>query len=408
MAQCAYCGFVNSTPAPACGNCGSPIEDFFGPATPTVETSAGYGFEDATYQTRRARPRQRTRSIVPLKTILVLVIIALFFLPQTQPYTDPVKDRITELWEDLSTPYFIYPKQVEFTIERHYTISMPSGRSGSYELTLHHPYAGSPYAFGEPHSQQLVKMKISPAYTEGEAPNSMVWSGNLSGGTSMEVKLTYTAIVDSIDAKMDASRSGTIDQIPTEYTDRYLGAEWLIEPENENVQALATQLKANTGGNVYLILENIFDYIMDNFQYQVGKDAKTCDQTLNKGYGDCDDLGILFASIARAAGIPVWLELGILSQEGFTSWTGHAWTNVVIPLVEDGQPAGHMIGVVDLANGYFLWMPPFRFTEWISDGNGDHIQSYYQYFSGTNGADISSLTVTVDYTTTGEEKRPVE
>jgi len=343
-----------------------------------------------------------------MKTILILVIIALFFLPQTQTYTEPMKDRIIDLWDEYSTPYYIYPKTVEFTIERLYTVSMPSGRTGTYELTLHHPTTGSPYPLNEPHSQQLIRMKVTPDYVAGDAPNSMVWSGNLTGGTSVEIKLTYTAIVSAIDEDIGAARSGTVDQIPQEYLDTYLGTEWLIDPGNDNVQTLATQMQVGTGGNVYLILENIYNYIMDNFEYKVGREAKTCDQTLNKGYGDCDDLGILFASIARAAGIPVWLELGLLSQEGFASWNGHAWTNVVIPLVEDGQPAGHMIGVVDLANEYFLWMPPFHFTEWIADGDGSHIQNYYQYFSGTNGADISSLTVTTDYTTSGEVKRAAE
>jgi len=343
-----------------------------------------------------------------LKTIILLIVVALFFLPQTQSYTGPVKQRFWDFWNDLNTPYYEYPESVEFTIERTYTISMPSGKSGTYELNLHHPPQTTPYPNGEPYHQQLIRMNTAPEHEEGNTSNSMHWEGNLTGGNSIEITISYTAKVEAIDQSMEASQSGTIDQIPQVYLDRYLGDEWNIAPNNSKVQELALELKAGTGNNVYLILENIYNYIEDNYEYRVGKEPKTCDQTLNKGFGDCDDLGILFVSIARAAGIPAWLELGLLSQEGFTSWNGHAWTNVVIPLVSNGQPAGHMIGVVDLANSYFLWMPPYRLSEWISNGNAEHLEDYYYIFRATGGASVSESTATIDYDTHGSVKRPVE
>ena len=92
----------------------------------------------------------------------------------------------------------------------------------------------------------------------------------------------------------------------------YLVDEWLIEPSNEDIQVLATQLSNGTGGNVVHILKNIFDYIENNYNYQRSSVPKSCLNTMVGKVGDCDDFSILFSSIARAAGIPAWLELGTI------------------------------------------------------------------------------------------------
>ena len=92
----------------------------------------------------------------------------------------------------------------------------------------------------------------------------------------------------------------------------YLEDEWLIEPSNEEVQNLAIEMSNGTDGNVIMILKNIFDYIESNYKYQKSSVPKSCPDTIVGKVGDCDDFSILFSSIARAAGIPAWLELGII------------------------------------------------------------------------------------------------
>ena len=111
-------------------------------------------------------------------------------------------------------------------------------------------------------------------------------------------------------------------------------------------------------------------------------------------FGDCDDFSILFASIARAAGIPAWLELGripafIDNRAGcdLRDWGGHAWVNTVVPLKE----GGFTVVNIDLANSYFMWMPAYRISDWVDDGNGDNLYSYYYLFSSKGTAKAKYL-----------------
>ena len=133
-----------------------------------------------------------------------------------------------------------------------------------------------------------------------------------------------------------------------------------------------------------MILKNIFDYIESNYKYQKSSVPKSCPDTIVGKVGDCDDFSILFSSIARAAGIPAWLELGIIpafidASKGcdLRDWGGHAWVNAVVPL-KDGT---FTVVNIDLANSYFMWLPPYRISDWVDNGNGDDLDSYYYLFS---------------------------
>jgi hypothetical protein len=127
---------------------------------------------------------------------------------------------------------------------------------------------------------------------------------------------------------------------------------------------------------------------------------------MESGYGDCDDFSILFSSIARAAGIPAWLELGkipaFIDDKGscnLEDWGGHAWVNALVPL-KDGTS---IVVSIDLANSYFLWMPPYRISDWVDNGNGDDLYSYYYLFSsqGTGKATYLEKSYVSSCTTSG-------
>ena len=36
---------------------------------------------------------------------------------------------------------------------------------------------------------------------------------------------------------------------------------------------------------------------------------------------------------------------------------------------------------IDLANSYFMWLPPYRISDWVDNGVGDDLDSYYYLFS---------------------------
>jgi transglutaminase-like putative cysteine protease len=151
---------------------------------------------------------------------------------------------------------------------------------------------------------------------------------------------------------------------------------------------------------VLRILRNIFDYIMGNFTYVLGTTPKSCDQTLSYGYGDCDDLGLLYVSIARAAGIPAWMELGMIprSSDGLQDWGGHAWVNALVPL----SGGNYTVVTVDLANGYYLWMPPYRLSEYVDNGDPEDLKAFYFLFS-SQGSGRASFTQDISVASYSEQ-----
>ncbi|MGC9060757.1 MAG: transglutaminase-like domain-containing protein, partial [Thermoplasmata archaeon] len=189
--------------------------------------------------------------------------------------------------------------------------------------------------------------------------------------------LTFTVNTKEMKWSMSASDSGNEDQIPAEIKSRYLGREWKITPDDTEIQHLAKNL---TDGctTVYEKLDAIYRYIQRNIRYVQGPAGEPNDPltTLHSGVGDCDDQSILFCSLARAVGVPAWLELGALYSQIEGKWGPHAWVRTYIPY-KNGT--GIYVNI-DTANNMFLTRDAMRFTDWVSTGNGDELKYYYFFF----------------------------
>jgi len=288
-----------------------------------------------------------------------------------------------DYWDEINTPYYTIPEKIVLTYVRNFEVYVEEGNDVEYTLTLSIPGdrpSGSQTDLVN--WQTIDNLEVSPSYnltSEGR----MEWRNNLTGNERDFISIEYTATISLVRPDIKISDSGFISDIPDDY-DLFLQDEWLIEPSNEQVQNLATQLSNGTNGNVIMILKNIFDYIENNYRYQKSSVPKSCPDIIVGKVGDCDDFSILFSSIARAAGIPAWLELGIIpafidTSEGcdLRDWGGHAWVNALVPL-NDGT---FTVVNIDLANSYFMWMPPYRISDWVDNGNGDDLDSYYYLFS---------------------------
>ncbi|MEC8706691.1 MAG: transglutaminase family protein, partial [Candidatus Thermoplasmatota archaeon] len=324
----------------------------------------------------------RSRSLssyIPKKLIALTLVIGLLASPQTQVLLSSGMN----YWDEMNTPYYSIPEQISLTYVRNFEVFLDEGEQAEYKLTVSIP-GNRPSGFqsGVNDWQIIDNLQVSPMYnltSEGR----MEWRNNLTGSERDYISLEYTATINLIRPDMKISDSGKVSDIPSEF-DKFLGDEWLIEPSNEEVQQLASQLSNGTNGNVIMILKNIFDYIENNYRYQKSSTPKSCPDTIVGKVGDCDDFSILFSSIARAAGIPAWLELGIIpafidSSSGcdLRDWGGHAWVNAVVPL-NDGT---FTVVNIDLANSYFMWLPPYRISDWVDNGVGDDLDSYYYLFS---------------------------
>tara|TARA_Y100000996_G_scaffold46455_1_gene32029 strand:- start:1915 stop:3135 length:1221 start_codon:yes stop_codon:yes gene_type:complete len=402
MKLCDFCGFYVGPEDIKCRNCSNPIAgrqefeeiEYKAPKTTTQSKS-----EEIVY----IKPKSKLYNFVR-KTIIIIILIGIVAAPQTQSLVQGSMD----YWDEINKPYYRIPESIELTMVRNFTIYLQDSGYSDYSLVLSKP--GDTPTWPQQDSkdwQTISDFSASPQHEENEA-GRMEWANRIEGTERDYIEIEYKVKIDTLRPDLKVEDSGNIEDLPEGY-DAYLVDEWLIEPTMPEIVELATLLSNGTDGNVIKILNNIYTYITYNYTYQQSAIPKSCDETMNGGYGDCDDFAILFTSIARAAGIPSWLELGRIPAFINTSsgcelrdWGGHAWVNALVPL-SDGT---FTVVNIDLANSYFMWMPPYRVSDWVDDGNGDNLYSYYYLFSskGTAKATYLENSYVADCKTIGELK----
>ena len=398
MRLCDTCGFVLNESDFKCGNCAAPIPD----REAQIEQ----------IQTRTPIEKNAPKIItprnlsgyLPKKTIILLLVVGILLAPQTQSLMNESLD----YWDEMNTPYYNIPESITINLIRNFTIYLENGKSAEYELILGKPENRPSWPQHDTNLwQEINQINVNPQFEENEV-GRMKWSGQLKDDERAYVSVEYELTVNTIRPELTIDDSGTIEDIPEGY-EIYLDDEWLIEPSLPEIQDLASEMTNGTNGNVIHILGNIFDYISSEYIYQPSSIPKSCSESIESGYGDCDDFAILFSSIARAAGIPTWLELGKIpafidnrDNCDLRDWGGHAWVNALVPL-SDGTST---VVSIDLANSYFLWMPPYRISDWVDDGNGDNLYSYYYLFSsqGTGKATYVENSYVSSCTTSGNIK----
>ncbi|SVB74680.1 uncharacterized protein METZ01_LOCUS227534 [marine metagenome] len=405
MQLCNTCGFVINEDDSKCGNCASPIpgnEELFSKfqSTPTVEKPV----VEQPVPEKIISPSLALSEYIPKKTIVILLVAGMLVAPQTQSLMSGSLD----YWDEMNTPYYNIPESLTLNLIRNFTIYMEDGKSSEYELILSKPENRPSWPQQSTNIwQDIERINVNPQFEEDEI-GRMRWSGELSGVERAYVSIEYEMTIHTIRPDLTIEDSGTIEDMPEGY-DIYLEDEWLIEPSLPEIQDLASEMTNGTNGNVIQILRNIFDYISSGYIYQASSIPKSCPESMESGYGDCDDFSILFSSIARAAGIPAWLELGkipaFIDNRGscdLQDWGGHAWVNALVPL-KDGTS---IVVSIDLANSYFSWMPPYRISDWVDNGNGDDLSSYYYLFSsnGTGKATYIENSYVSSCTTSGNIK----
>jgi hypothetical protein len=314
------------------------------------------------------RPPRWTLKRIAKHVFVIAVILLLLLWPTTIPNMKALVNTLLT-GEPAFQPF---PEEAEIKLERVLTLTAPI--SIDWEIQLSEPYdiAGiheikDLSTFPDPTREYVYKDQ-----------DWMEWKGTTSqSGGTVQLRLVYDMHLYSTVWDVDASDSANVADIPSEY-DKYLGTEWKITPNDPQVQALSAEI-VDGETNVYKILLNIYNWMDDNLEYNTQRDPepKSCSQTLSSGEGDCDDQSILLASLARAAGVPVWLNLGIIYDPVRNYWGGHGWNNVFIPM-KDGD---HVIATVDIVNNQFLFRDPYHISDYIDNGDGDDLKDYYVSWS---------------------------
>ncbi len=98
-----------------------------------------------------------------------------------------------------------------------------------------------------------------------------------------------------------------------------------IKPSDPTIQRQLAEIRGNEK-DAFTITQNILHWISANITPDFVAETLTGPEVLKKRKGKCSEYAILFASLARAAGIPTKVALG--EQNIGNRWMGHMWNEV--------------------------------------------------------------------------------
>ncbi len=163
-------------------------------------------------------------------------------------------------------------------------------------------------------------------------------------------KLVKTTVAnDEFEAVLEITRAKPITKkirlpFEDEWLNAFLGEDNYIQPDNYDIRQMAATIQGSDMDAV-VVVQNILKWISQNITTDFYAETLTGAQVLKKRRGKCSEYAILFASLARAAGIPNKIVLG--EANNGNEWIGHMWNEVWL---------GEWIAV-DATAGFFISGP---------------------------------------------------
>jgi transglutaminase-like putative cysteine protease len=114
----------------------------------------------------------------------------------------------------------------------------------------------------------------------------------------------------------------------------FLGGDKYVKPRDAAVRKASAEAIGETRDPAGIV-KKLLAWVNRSVRYEIITEIRTGPQVLQKRSGRCADYAVLFASMARAAGIPTRIVVGVLYTKGI--WVGHMWNEVWL--------AGEWIGV---------------------------------------------------------------
>lgn len=107
----------------------------------------------------------------------------------------------------------------------------------------------------------------------------------------------------------------------------YLQPSAFIQSDHQTIQALAGDIVADKGTSLSKV-QALVDWVYHNIEKRPVLSLPDALSTLQNRVGDCNEHAVLFAALARAAGIPCRLEAGLVYLKGRFYY--HAWNLVYL------------------------------------------------------------------------------
>ena len=158
-------------------------------------------------------------------------------------------------------------------------------------------------------------------------PSEMIAPGhNLTFEVAFQVILKQRPILEIWD-----NMSGVQQDIPSELQDSYCTIEGPWQVNNTELQKLAFDISGNET-KILSIVSDFITFIKQNIVYQTQDIPRYPKETLDEGYGDCDDQANLLITLCRVVGIPAYLQIGCihipLKNTVENHWDGHRTTRL--------------------------------------------------------------------------------
>jgi len=145
----------------------------------------------------------------------------------------------------------------------------------------------------------------------------------LDGGRQIFKKNVLTINRESI-----ANLADTIDHQDLQAFEKiYLQPSAFIQSDHQRIQALAQKIVANKNTSLEKV-NALVDWVHQNIEKRPVLSLPDALSTLENRVGDCNEHAVLFAALARAAGMPCRLEAGLVYLKGRFYY--HAWNLVYL------------------------------------------------------------------------------
>lgn len=109
--------------------------------------------------------------------------------------------------------------------------------------------------------------------------------------------------------------------------DKHLESTLLIQSDDEDIRELADRI-AGDETNSLLVAERINQWVFANVRKKVTFSLPSAVEVLQEREGDCNEHTTLFVALARAAGIPSKIAIGLVYYRG--NFFYHAWPEVYV------------------------------------------------------------------------------
>ena len=183
---------------------------------------------------------------------------------------------------------------------------------------------------------------------------------------------TFAVSVCEINTDVKVSGVGVYKNMNQTLYEKYTKADEVVVSDANEIVALAAEITGKET-NAYKKAQMIYNYMLD--KYTVLEKVRNNDanplELLKASEGDAYDYAVIFASLARAAGIPALIDSGILIGQDLTT-QAHWWNEIYL--------AGFGWFPVDVALGDYL-----DYKRWPDH---DNVESAIYYFGNLDSHHI--------------------